>query len=68
MANVTYRDLAKFIDGLSDEQKDTNVTVYVSEMFEFCPLVDDDCDGLYPLCEADETNQVIAVGHPYLTI
>jgi hypothetical protein len=68
MANVTYRDLEKFIATMSDRQKNCDVTIYVSGVAEFYSLVDPDAnDMLYPMCEADETD-VLDIGHPYLTI
>lgn len=69
MAKVTYRDLARFIANMTDEQKDCDVTIFASTDGEFFPLVDvDDNDMFYPMCESDDDNDVLDVGHPYLTI
>ena len=67
MANVTYRDLEKFIATMSDKQKNCDVTIYMSGVAEFYSLVDPDDEVFYPMCEADETD-VLDIGHPYLTI
>jgi hypothetical protein len=68
MTNVTYRDLEKFISNMSDEQKNCDVTIFVSGVDEFYSLIDADTNNiLYPMCEADETD-VLDIGHPYLTI
>lgn len=59
---TTYRDLAEYINGLTEEQKDCNVTVFVSGIEEYFPL-----DHDYPLVEA-EGDDVLDDGVPYLAI
>lgn len=68
MANVTYRDLANFIANMSEDQKNCDVTIFVSGVSEFYSLVDPHAnDSMYPMCESDETD-VLDIGHPYLVI
>ena len=59
---MKYRDLAEYINNLSDEQKDQDVTIFVSGVGEYYALVGD-----YPTVEAD-ANDVLDAGHPYLVI
>ena len=59
---MTYRELAEYISNLADDQKDNNVTVFVSGVDEYYSLVGD-----YPIVEADN-NDVLDYGHPYLVI
>ena len=59
---MTYNELAEYIGNLTDEQKDTDVTVYVSGVDEYYSLVGD-----YPVVEA-ERSDVLDKSHPYLVI
>jgi hypothetical protein len=59
---MTYRELAEYISNLADEQKDNDVTVFVSGVDEYYALVGD-----YPAVEADG-DDVLDNGHPYLVI
>ena len=36
--NLTYRELLKALNAMTEEQKDTNVTVYVENEMEFYPV------------------------------
>lgn len=58
--NPTYRQLADAINKMSDEWKDTNVTVYLAESDEYIPV--------NAITEADETEDVLDTGHPILLI
>lgn len=59
---MTYRDLAEYIGNLTDEQKDSSVTIFVYGVEEYYPLMGD-----YPAVEA-EGDDVLDDGHPYLVI
>ncbi len=59
---MTYRELAEYISNLTDEQKDSDVTVFVSGVEEYYTLVGD-----YPALEANG-DDVLDDGHPYLAI
>ena len=59
---MNYRELAEYISNLTDEQKDSDVTVYVSGIAEYYSLVAD-----YPAVEA-ESSDVLNENHPYLVI
>jgi hypothetical protein len=59
---MTYRELAEYISNLTDEQKDSEVTVYVSGEPEYYSLVRD-----YPVGES-ESWDVLSENHPYLVI
>ena len=59
---MTYRELAEYISNLTDEQKDCDVTVFVSGVAEYYSLVGD-----YPATEA-ESSDVLDENHPYLVI
>lgn len=56
--NLTYRTLKKYLDSLSDEQLDDNVTVYLSEYDEYYPV-----EAVY----TSESDDVLHSGHVYLT-
>ncbi len=61
---MTWAELAEYIGNLSQEQQQTDVTVYVSGVDEFYPLVAD-----YPVVEASaDKTDVLDDGHPYLVI
>jgi len=59
---MNYRELAEFIDNLSAEQQECDVTVYVSGADEYYALADD-----YPVVETDGAD-VLDDQHPYLVI
>ena len=59
---MTYRELAEYISNLTDEQKNSDVTVLVSGAGEYYSLVED-----YPAVEAD-CSDVLDENHPYLVI
>jgi hypothetical protein len=61
---MTYRELAEYISKLNDEQKDSDVTVFVADQDEFYPLV-----AGCPVSEAKEIGEDrLDEGHPYLVI
>ena len=61
---ITYRDLLTQLKMLPEARLDDTVTVYVSGLDEFYPLVDD-----YPFCRAEpEETDVLDNGHPYMVI
>ncbi len=57
--NMTYRQLAREIAGMAEEQKDMSVTVFVPGI-----------DELYPVDVISEYNNsdVLDIGHPVLNI
>jgi hypothetical protein len=59
---LTYRELIEKLKALPDARLDDNVTVYVSGVTEFYPLVED-----YPFLISEE-NDVLDAGHAYLAI
>ncbi len=59
---MTYRELAKMISHMTEEQKDQDVTVYVSGVGEYYPLIGD-----YPFVTA-AANDTIDEGHYYMVI
>lgn len=59
---LTYRELIENLKKLPDERLDDNVTIHVSGVGEFYPLVDD-----YPFLVA-EGDDVLDNGHAYLVI
>lgn len=59
---MTYRELAEYISNLSDEQQNSDVTIYVSGVDEFYSLVGD-----YPIVE-HFGDDVLRHEHPYLVI
>lgn len=60
---MTYRELAELINNMTEEQKECNVTVFLSEQSEYFPL-----DRQFPLVFAENDNDVLRDGHPYLAI
>ena len=58
---MTYRELAEYISNLSEEQKDCDVTVFISGVEEYYSL------SQYPVVEADG-DDVLDDGHPYLAV
>lgn len=60
---LTYRELKAELDKLTDEQLNMNVTVYVTGVDEYYPLVGD-----YPFPTSTDECQVLDAGHPYLVI
>ncbi len=64
MANMTYNDLLDQIKEMTDEQRNMDVTVFVTGVAEYYPLVSD-----FPLVFADpEVNDTLDPNHPYLVI
>ncbi len=73
MANTTYQDLLLMIQDMTEEQRRMDVTVYVSGVSEFYPLVSD-----YPFVVVNREIQneftpglqesALDDGHPYLVI
>jgi len=59
---LTYRELIENLKALPDERLDDAVTVHVSGVDEFYPLVQD-----YPFVVADGSD-VLDNGHAYLVI
>lgn len=60
---MTYRELAKLIDGMTDEQKDCDVSVYDEELDEFYSL----CEGkLYFVREDDLGDGILDLENPFL--
>lgn len=61
---MTYNDLLDQLKEMTDEQRNMDVTVFVSGVGEFYSLVGD-----FPLVFADgRVNDVLDDGHPYLVI
>jgi len=61
---LTYRELIENLKALPDARLDDTVTVFVSGVNEFYPLVGD-----FPFVVADASiNDVLDNGHPYLVI
>jgi hypothetical protein len=62
--SITYRELIENLKGLPDARLDDTVTVFVSGVGEFYPLVED-----YPFVVSEgERQDVLDAGHPYLVI
>jgi len=59
---MTYRELSEYIENLTEEQKNCDVTVYVSGVDEYYSLVGD-----FPALESDH-DDVLDKDHPYLVI
>lgn len=62
MSTLTYRELIENLQALPDARLDDTVTVFVSGVDEFYPLVQD-----YPFVVADGSDQ-LDNGHAYLII
>jgi hypothetical protein len=60
---MTYAELKDMLKEFTDAQLEQTVTIYVSGLDEYYPLVGD-----YPLCESDESCDVLDPGHRYLVI
>lgn len=60
---MTYAELLNELEKLTPEQLHQTVTVYVSGVDEFYPVVGD-----YPFPESDDTCDVLDPGHKYLVI
>lgn len=56
---MTYREYAKQIDGWTDDQKDSDMTVHDSNQDEFFPVT-----GL----NVASVNDVLDEGHPFMEI
>ena len=59
---MRYRDLAQWVSTMTPEQLDCHVTILDSSNDEFYPLADD------PAQEAQEDDDRLDEGHPYLVI
>ena len=60
---MTYAELADTINSMTDEQLNTDVTVYVSGVDEFYSLSNDGS-----LMMSTDDNDVLDIDHPYLVI
>jgi hypothetical protein len=60
---MTYADLLENLKTLTKEQLEMDVTVYVSGIGEFYPLMED-----YPWVFADEGGTPLDADHPYMVI
>ena len=59
---LTYRELAEQINNMTDEQKDSDVTIYVHGVDEFYATI-------ASVKFSDKTNDdILDEGHPYLSI
>lgn len=56
---MTYRDLAKIISEMTEEQKDMTVTVNIVDYDEFIPVEN---------FSTRDTDGILDENHPYLTI
>lgn len=57
---MTYREISKWIDSMSEHQKDNDAIIYIQSMDEYWPL--DRLD------ESGPENDVFDLGHPYLML
>ena len=57
---MTYRELAAWIDSLTDEQKDSDVTIFIEEDDEYIPAKDTDCTA--------DDQSVLDEDHPIICI
>ena len=60
---MTYAQLAAKISTMTEDQLNSDVTVYVSDVDEFYSVVDD-----YPFLISCDDTDVLDTGHPYLVI
>ena len=60
---MTYAQLAEKIRVMSDEQLNSDITVYVSGVDEFYSAV-----YYYPFSVSCDDTYVLDIGHPYLVI
>ena len=61
---MTYKELLNELSHLTEEQLNTDVTVYVGEADEYYPLVSD-----YPFVFSESViGDVLDNGHPYMVI
>ena len=60
---MTYAQLAEKISTMTEDQLNSDVTVYVSGVDEFYSVVDD-----YPFLISCDDTDVLDIGHPYLVI
>jgi len=60
---MTYLELSEYIKGMSREQLNQSVTVYVRGIDEYYGLEED-----YPVCESTEDCDVLDPDHVYLVI
>ena len=60
---MTWQDLKDEINKFSEEQLKQDVTIFVSGVNEYYPVISD-----YPLVESDDTCDVLDPGHKYLVI
>jgi hypothetical protein len=62
--SFTYKDLAERIAAMTPEQLNSDVTVYVTGVDEYYPLLKET-----PVVDSDpEVNDQLDPGHPYLVI
>lgn len=59
--HFTWKELAKQIEQMTDEQKNTDVTVFLGETEEFIAAV----DNVY---FSDDNNDILDLLHPYIKI
>jgi len=64
MRSMTFRDMAKQIESMTDEQKDCDISVYYGDVDEFFPI---ECQTRV-VTEGDLGDGVLDIGHPYLII
>lgn len=65
MRSMTYRELAKKIADMTDEQKDSDVTIYFGDIDEFFPL---ECKIRVVNDDEDPAAGILDNGHHYLAI
>ncbi len=66
MRSMTWKELAEKVNEMTDEQKNTDVTVYLGEMDEFFPI---ECRTRVATDGFDDPGQgVLDVGHPFIVI
>jgi hypothetical protein len=60
---MTWNDLKNTIGRMTPEQQGQDVTVFVSGLDEYYGLVDQ-----FPMCESDETCDVLDLSSPFLVL
>lgn len=61
---MTYKELIAELQQLSEEQLNTDVTIFVRGVEEFYPA----SDAIYLSTEDDDAGQVLDANHPYLMV
>jgi|LauGreDrversion4_2_1035121.scaffolds.fasta_scaffold461009_1 hypothetical protein len=61
---MTYKELLFELQQLTEEQLNSDVTVFVRGVEEFYPA----SSSLYFSTEDDEDGQILDAGHPYLMV